>query len=442
MDTLLTNPTKMTKTEVRARSLALVTLILEKVTVILSLERLYRGTNDYSLFKLANPEDEDLSSEERLVCPQLSWGWAKTNSSSLTSSPVLARAWGRTLQLTSVEFPTTSRSTNTEEKAHFSTVFNLTHTHVSRLPILALRWIDPTRLAYLTTSHHIVLMDTVSKSVLQDVDITLIGGGSTFFSPIHLQQHHVTPSKHYTGTITNMLKKRRGAQNGIATNPADGESVLFVQCRISTQRIRVMSHSEMIDRLIEKNDWDSALGLAQKKLKPEECAVLLRHRVRDSMGSLKIRYDEAQSEQIVRDLASESISFCISIRRCDDLLFREIFAVYEERNRRRGETGERLDFVALFLESVLPFIKSGRLVKLSAEIMQRFVSHFCDTKRFQEVEACVVRLDPMQMDLNALVRVDVFRLHHSHISLIFTHRYVSARQDDFTVLSCLRMHED
>ena len=81
-------------------------------------------------------------------------------------------------------------------------------------------------------------------------------------------------------------------------------------------------------------------------------------------------------------------------------------------------------------------------MKLSAEIMQRFVSHFCDTKRFQEVEACVVRLDPMQMDLNALVRVDVLRLHHSHISLIFTHRYVSARQDDFTVLSCLRMHED
>ena len=105
--------------------------------------------------------------------------------------------------------------------------------------------------------------------------------------------------------------------------------------------------------------------------------------------------------------------------------------MYEERNRRRGETGERLDFVALFLESVrgvraqsartlfislkhhcitsrrtqvLPFIKSGRLVKLSAEIMQRFVSHFCDTKRFQEVEACVVRLDPMQMDLNSLVR--------------------------------------
>ena len=209
MDTLLTNPTKTTKTEVRARSLGLVTLILEKVTVILSLERLYRGTNDYSLFKLANPEDEDLSSEERLVCPQLSWGWAKTNPSSLTSSPVLARAWGRTLQLTSVEFPTTSRSkpTNTEEKPHFSTVFNLTHTHVSRLPILALRWIDPTRLAYLTTSHHIVMMDTVSKSVLQDVDITLIGGGST---------------------ITNTIKKKRGAQNGIATNPADGESVSCV----------------------------------------------------------------------------------------------------------------------------------------------------------------------------------------------------------------------
>ena len=188
MDTLLTNPKKSTKTEVRARSLGLVTLILKKVTVILSLEQLYRGTNDYSLFKLANPEDEDLDSEERLVCPQLSWGWAKSNaSSSLNLSPILARAWGRTLQLTSVDFPTTSRSSNStttttnaaEDKAHFSTVFNLTHTHVSRLPILAVRWIDSTRLAYLTTSHHIVLMDVISKSVLQDVDITLIGGGST-----------------------------------------------------------------------------------------------------------------------------------------------------------------------------------------------------------------------------------------------------------------------
>ena len=194
------------------------------------------------------------------------------------------------------------------------------------------------------------------------------------------------------GTISNMLDKKRGAQNGIATNPADGENVLFVQCRISTQRIRVMGHVEMVDRMIEKNDWSSALEVAKKKLKNEECAVLLRRRVRDSIGSLKIRYDEAQSEQMIRDLASESISFCISISRCDDLLFREIFAVYEERNRRRGETGERVDFVAIFLESVLPFIKSGRLVKLSAEIMQRFVSHFCDMKRFQEVEACVVRV--------------------------------------------------
>jgi hypothetical protein len=375
MDTLLTTTKKKsTKTEVRARSLGLVSLILENITVILSLERLYRGTNDYSLFKLANPDEEDLDSEEQLVCPQLSWGWARTTKTSTEASPILARVWGRTLQLTSVDFPTTSRSSSQEqqhkeETSHFTTVFNLTYTHVSKVPILAVRWIDQIRLAYLTTSHHVVLMDTISKTVLQDVDITLIGGGST---------------------ITNSLKKKRGAQNGITSNLADGESVLFVQCRISTQRLRVMGHTEMVERLIEKNDWNGALKLAQKKLKVEICVDLIRRRVRESVGSLKMRYDDVD-DVVVHDLASESISFCISIQRCDDVLFREIFTVYEERNKRRDETGERIDFVAIFLESVLPFVKSGRLVKLSAEIMQRFVAHFCDAKRFEEVEACIVR---------------------------------------------------
>ena len=224
MDTLLTNPTKTTKTEVRARSLGLVTLILEKVTVILSLERLYRGTNDYSLFKLANPEDEDLSSEERLVCPQLSWGWAKTNSSSLTSSPFLPEHGVVPCNSLRWSFrPLQDRNPQTQRRNHISVLCSILHTHVSRLPILALRWIDPTRLAYLTTSHHIVMMDTVSKSVLQDVDITLMVV-VVRFPLIHLQQHHVTPSNTTHRYNHQHDQEKRGAQNGIATNPADGET--------------------------------------------------------------------------------------------------------------------------------------------------------------------------------------------------------------------------
>ncbi|EDO31039.1 predicted protein, partial [Nematostella vectensis] len=102
--------------------------------------------------------------------------------------------------------------------------------------------------------------------------------------------------------------------------------------------------------------------------------------------TLQIKYFE--------DTVPVFIHYTLAIQKTD-LLFRDIYYKFCEDSI--GKT--------VFLECLQPYILSDRLTSLSPIVMKDFIEHYQEMGRLKEVEACLLHLDVMNLDIHQMVKL-------------------------------------
>eukprot|EP00977_Amphora_coffeiformis_P003727 scaffold742_cov165-Amphora_coffeaeformis.AAC.3 len=435
MNTL--EPFALVNPHVRPQNTALVRVLRKLSLVALSSERSSFAVavepSVSVLHRWARPTPEKMDPVEPLkgtvkqqqqqYLPCLSWGWALVSGGGNVVMPILARAWGCSLQLLRASFPTleeTSSFRPGEEPAMHWPAFGVHKEVDAGAPIVALEWLSERSLVYLTVTNEFTLVDTVMMTLTERIDFS---GLKLVFAEFALSRSADTTA--ICTTFQNSIRcsdKRLmvlcqqelrcisilGARQRISSLESDGEwlealalALDHYESTVASQEDRkrdphrrkdLSKHPEFRANRGDEEEWVAKLLMRYLNLAvdnaPEESnmdAVEVTH----SSSPSKNRITLAQSH--FQMLAGVCTEFCVVTRRLD-LLYGPIF-------RRFQESG----YTSVFLDVLEPYVLNDKLSYIAAEVMAYFVEHCKATNGVATVERCLLHMDCTIMDFDSIL---------------------------------------
>ena len=105
--------------------------------------------------------------------PCLSWGWALVSGGGGSVTPILARAWGRSLQLLRAAYPPFDPDADDDEggAVHWP-AFGVHEELETESPVVALSWLGKRSLVYLTSANEFAVVDTVMMTMQERLDFS------------------------------------------------------------------------------------------------------------------------------------------------------------------------------------------------------------------------------------------------------------------------------
>jgi hypothetical protein len=422
-----------------AENFSLVSLSSPKISFIICVEPEVKV-----LFKWPKPADVG---PDDAVLPSLAFDWAQINANTNVRSiagctPVIARGWGKHLQLLQASFPGGGPSENGWPK--FSECCHLQ----TSSPVLALQWLKPDILVYLNASDELCVFDSKNEQELEVVDVSAI------------KLVYATYSHLNTCSFANSFRTCGGA--------------LYLLGLKELQVARVQTWAQRIETLKEDGEWLEALALAldhyenmQKRscdgevpaaIKAQASKLLMSYvnlaitnspessttaagdaaadaegaeaaaASRSSKLTLSSKLDLARSHYQM--LGGVCIEYCVVIRR-PDLLFGEIFRQFRTANR-----------VGLFVELLEPYILNDALRQLQPEVMQALVHHFSTPpmNMVERVELCLLHMDVHYLDFDSVIRLCQSRQLYSALIYVYNRGLMDYKTPVDVLLR--GMHED
>jgi hypothetical protein len=381
----------------------------------------YVSTSTYQTSEKAKKETHSALKKvpELPFLPILSWGWALVSGGGHAVSPILARAWGCSLQFLRASFPPRDENDEGDDGVIHNPAFGLHDEFDASSPVVALNWLGKRSLVYLTMTNEFTLIDTVIMTMQERLD----------FSGIKLVYAEFALSSSTTSQPSGAAA-RTTFMNSIRSN----DNRLLILCQQEIKQITVMGMREQIKSLEDGGQWLEALALAldhyessissqeDKRRNPTSM------RQRDVMASSSLTEDEIwMAELLMRyltlaiDNAPESsqlemsyasgkassqlnfaqshfemlsgvcIEFCVVTRRLD-LLFCPIFRCFYEAR-----------FINVFLDVMETYVLNDKLTYIAPEAMVMFVAHCRDMKELSMVERCLLHMDCSLMDFDSIL---------------------------------------
>ena len=120
-----------------------------------------KGGNDSS----GDAETARVPSAPHAFLPCLSWGWSFVSGGGHTVTPILARAWGCSLQMLRTNFPPHDPNDGPVDQSlmHWP-AFGVQDEFEASAPVVALEWLGVRSLAYLTVTNEFCMVDTVRSA--------------------------------------------------------------------------------------------------------------------------------------------------------------------------------------------------------------------------------------------------------------------------------------
>eukprot|EP00986_Skeletonema_menzelii_P012485 scaffold6898_cov128-Skeletonema_menzelii.AAC.2 len=377
----------------------------------------YISTSTYQTTENRKKEPQNRGPELPFL-PILSWGWALVSGGGHAVSPILARAWGCSLQFLRASFPPSDESDEGDDGEIHNPAFGLHDEFDASSPVVALNWLGKRSLVYLTMSNEFTLIDTVIMTMQERLD----------FSGIKLVYAEFALSS--TNSQLSGAAARTTFMNSIRSN----DNRLLILCQEGIKQITVMGMREQIKSLEDGGQWLEALALAldhyESSISSQEdrrrSPTSMRHSgamassslTEDEiwMAELLMRYltlaiDNApESSQLEMSYASGKassqmnfaqshfemlsgvcIEFCVVTRRLD-LLFGPIFRCFYEAR-----------FINVFLDVMETYVLNDKLTYIAPEAMVMFVAHCRDMKELSMVERCLLHMDCSLMDFDSIL---------------------------------------
>ena len=380
---------------------------------------------------------------EQVYLPCLSWGWALVSGGGHVITPILARAWGCSLQLLRASFPMLededSAPSQRPSMEQFQwPAFGIHDEFEVSAPVVALEWLSDRSLVYLTVSNEFTVVDTVMMTLLERLDFS---GLRLVYAEFALSRGSSTQE----GTLGDEHENGPGAFSTTFQNSVRScDNRLLVLCQHELKSVSIVGAKRRISGLEQDGEWLEALALAldhyentvksqeDRRRDPHGRRDLSRHPEFNSalksedeewIAKLLIRYlniavenapealtagtsldmpgssfpSEAIQSQIdlaqshFQMLAGVCVEFCVVTRRLD-LLFGAIF-------RRFISVG----YLSVFLDILEPYILNDKLDYVAPEAMSHFVEHCKASNGIATVERCLLHMDVTIMDFDSIL---------------------------------------
>ena len=383
-----------------------------------------------------------LSNQVYLPC--LSWGWALVSGGDNVRTPILARAWGCSIQLLRASFHDTTSSDSHEQQQQQSNAivwpaFGVHDEFPASSPVVAMEWLNDRSLVYLTVQNEFTVVDTVMMTLVEKIDCSGISLVYAEFSLSRTSQDnnknnknnnnnasqqqpkqpdpkddHYPLSSSFCTTFQNSIRSRDnrllllcqeelqsvsivGAKRRISQLEQDGEWLEALASALDHYESTIMSQQdrrrELKKDLTKHPEYSSSTGNGQIVLSPDEewIAKLLIRYINIAMENAPELSDYELAQSHFQMLAGVCVEFCVVTKRLD-LLYGPIF-------RRFHAVG----CLAVFLDVLEPYILNDKLDYIAPEAMAHFVEHCRLHNSMSTVERCLLHMDVTIMDFDSIL---------------------------------------
>lgn len=377
--------------------------------------------------------------------PCLSWGWALVSGGGGSVTPILARAWGRSLQLLRAAYPPFDPDADDGEggAVHWP-AFGVHDELETESPVVALSWLGRRSLVYLTAANEFAVVDTVMMTMQERLDFSEM---SLVYAEFSLSRGAGASPRRPEACTTFMNSMR------------SSDSRLLVLCRGEVKQVTILGMKQQIMSLEEGGQWLEALALALDHYESTVASQEDNQRTSSSgsagrvssldpsmltedeiwMAELLMRYLILAIENAPESLPYVSrngmdlahshfemlsgvcIEFCTTTKRLD-LLFGPIFRCFYDAR-----------YINVFLDVMEAYVLNDRLRYIAPEAMSLFVAHCKEMKDLSTVERCLLHMDCSLMDFHSILSL---LKKHSLFTGLF-HVYTSGLDDFVSPLEVL-----
>lgn len=338
------------------------------------------------VFKVPIPEGVDASK----AMPYLTWRPAYS-SPALSDSrkglrvrdPVLAIAWGKTVQLVQAIKPTARAGAGMQslEFVHLGAQYN------ADTIITGMLWLGHQTLVFITDKEQLRVLDPFAMTELENLDIR----------SMELVFH--TKFSTSSSGAAKLCSFHHSFRTGIDCCYLLGMKRLYCST--------IMSWKERVEVLTLEGRWIDALALCYEFYQGNGKAVVglpqdgakIRQVTGDKMQEILIEHVQKEissdtDKKLVQLIISVSIDYCVAMQRCSTVLYDVLYPIF-------SEAGHSI----VFLELLEPFILNDRLQYLNPAIMSTFVEHYRSKGMLPVVEQCIVHLDILSLDFHSVVKL-------------------------------------
>ncbi|XP_048580337.1 vacuolar protein sorting-associated protein 8 homolog isoform X2 [Nematostella vectensis] len=270
--------------------------------------------------------------------------------------------------------------------------------------LIALNWLNPHVMAAIDSLERLHVLDVRSMEELEIVDLSSVQlvYSSSYFKSLSTG-----------GNVSKALVA--ASEHACYQTIAVFNGQMLVLGRKAIHVLTMRTWTDRLSLLVRLNRFTEALDLALSFYNGTAKAVVglvgsiesRRYQVATEMEELLVAYadivvfnncpksgERTLQIKYFEDTVPVFIHYTLAIQKTD-LLFRDIYYKFCEDSI--GKT--------VFLECLQPYILSDRLTSLSPIVMKDFIEHYQEMGRLKEVEACLLHLDVMNLDIHQMVKL-------------------------------------
>nr|CAD7425885.1 unnamed protein product [Timema monikensis] len=351
--------------------------------------------------------------------PLITWQFVviQTADSSRVVDPVLAFARESTLHFFQV-------SVDTRSKIRF---VPLQKVSVSYL-LLSVHWVNTRTLAALDTLEQLHLLDVRTQEELEVLDL---GGARLVYTTSHFKG--LSTGGNVSKAMA--LAGERACYNSVVSY---GNQLLVLGTK-TFHVLTIRAWNERLAYLVKQNKYLDALTLGMAFYLEKGKAVVglkgpkhkRKETAREKVLEILLSYIDDTlvtgdgSTELYYEAIPVCIEYCIELDVLDILYGKMWDACTQQVSR------------SCYLESLEPWLLNDRLPNVPPSIMQEFVSYYEKKGSFQALEACLVHLEVMSLDINQVMRL--CWAHGMHDAIIHIHNrgmrdYVAPLQELMPIL--------
>ena len=369
--------------------------------------------------------------------PCISWGWSQVQGGGKGLTPILARAWGCTVQLLRASFPEIDENGPGLDDSEMPPwpAFGEYNDFQSSAPVVALEWLDSRSLVYLTVTNEFTIVDTVMMTLTERLDFSVV---KLVYAEFALSRTASTSIGNSDGGSKPITVRSQSITTTFQNSIRSADGRILILCQEGLLSVSNLGIEKRVSTLEEDGEWLEALALALDHYESTIKSLEDRRRLRDGdlsrhpefakgqrseeeewIANLLMRYMHLAVENAPEPIQDDSLSlsgkgrqqsrfidlahghfqmlagvcidFCVVTRRLD-LLFGPVFECFKV-----------TQYVSVFFDVLEPYVLNDRLDYIAPEAMTHFIEHCKAMNDLAIVERCLLHMNVAFMDFDTIL---------------------------------------
>ena len=212
--------------------------------------------------------------------PCISWGWSQVQGGGKGLTPILARAWGCTVQLLRASFPEIDENGPGLDDSEMPPwpAFGEYNDFQSSAPVVALEWLDSRSLVYLTVTNEFTIVDTVMMTLTERLDFSVV---KLVYAEFALSRTASTSIGNSDGGSKPITVRSQSITTTFQNSIRSADGRILILCQEGLLSVSNLGIEKRVSTLEEDGEWLEALALALDHYESTIKSLEDRRRLRD-----------------------------------------------------------------------------------------------------------------------------------------------------------------